>query len=143
MWDWTGATIEGGKSLAKFNGIFSAPPSMSYLFDAVEGFSTGKVLSGGGLTVIFTLFFIDFFDTAGTLTSVANVSGKIKGNKVEDIDKAMLADSAGTVAGAFHGDNNCNKLCRVWCRSKSWWKNWNDFISNWSFISSCVLVLRL
>ena len=103
MWDWTGATIEGGKSLAKFNGIFSAPPSMSYLFDAVEGFSTGKVLSGGGLTVIFTLFFIDFFDTAGTLTSVANVSGKIKGNKVEDIDKAMLADSAGTVAGAFMG----------------------------------------
>ena len=69
----------------------------------VEGFSTGKVLSGGGLTVIFTLFFIDFFDTAGTLTSVANVSGKIKGNKVEDIDKAMLADSAGTVAGAFMG----------------------------------------
>ena len=103
MWDWTGATIEGGKSLARFNGVFSAPPSMSYLFEAVEGFSTGKVLSGGGLTVIFTLFFIDFFDTAGTLTSVANVSGKVKGNKVEDIDRAMLADSAGTVAGAFMG----------------------------------------
>tara|TARA_A100001037_G_C14987403_1_gene560902 strand:- start:207 stop:998 length:792 start_codon:yes stop_codon:yes gene_type:complete len=103
MWDWTGATIEGGSSLAKFNGIFSAPPSMSYLFDAVDGFSTGKVLTGSGLTVIFTLFFIDFFDTAGTLTSVANVSGKVRGNKVEDIDKAMLADSAGTVAGAFLG----------------------------------------
>ncbi len=102
MWDWTGVAIENG-SLAKFNGIFSAPPSMSYLFDAVDGFSTGKVLTGSGLTVIFTLFFIDFFDTAGTLTSVANVSGKVKGNKVEDIDKAMLADSAGTVAGAFLG----------------------------------------
>ena len=61
MWDWTGATIEGGKSLAKFNGIFSAPPSMAYLFDAVEGFSTGKVLSGSGLTVIFTLFFYRLF----------------------------------------------------------------------------------
>ena len=41
MWGWTGATIEGGTSLAKFNGILSAPPSMSYLFDAVEGLSTG------------------------------------------------------------------------------------------------------
>jgi len=103
MWDWTGQTIEGGKSLARFNGIFSAPPSMSYLFDAVEGFSTGKVLSGGGLTVIFTLFFIDMFDTMGTLTSVANVSGKVKGNKVEDIDRAMLADSGGTVLGSLMG----------------------------------------
>ena len=103
MWDWTGATIEGGKSLARFNGIFSAPPSMSYLFDAFEGFSTGKVLSASGLTVCFTLLFIDFFDTAGTLTSVANVAGKVKGNKVEDIDKAMLADSGGTVAGALLG----------------------------------------
>ena len=55
------------------------------------------------LSLLFTLFFIDFFDTAGTLTSVANVSGKLKGNKVEDIDKAMLADSVGTVAGSLMG----------------------------------------
>jgi len=103
MWDWTGATIEGGSSLARFNGIFSAPPSMMYLFDAIDGFSTGKVFTAGGLSVLFTLFFIDFFDTAGTLTSVANVSGKLKGNKVEDIDKAMLADSVGTVAGSLMG----------------------------------------
>ena len=103
MWDWTGATIEGGSSLARFNGIFSAPPSMSYLFSAIDGFSTGKVFTAGGLSVLFTLFFIDFFDTAGTLTSVANVSGKLKGNKVEDIDKAMLADSVGTVAGSLMG----------------------------------------
>ena len=104
MWGWTGATIEGGNSLAKFNGIFSAPPSMGYLFDAFEGFGTGKVFAAGGITVIFTLFFIDFFDTAGTLTSVANVSGKVDSRgKVEDIDKAMLADSVGTVAGALVG----------------------------------------
>ena len=50
---------------------------MSYLFDAFEGFNTGKVFTASGLTVIFTLFFIAFFDTAGTLTSVANVAGKL------------------------------------------------------------------
>ena len=104
MWDWTGATIENGSSLAKFNGILSAPPSMSYLFDAVEGFSTGKVFTASGLSVIFTLFFIDFFDTAGTLTSVANVSGKVDSKgKVQDIEKAMLSDSVGTVAGSLLG----------------------------------------
>ena len=55
-------------------------------------------------TVIFTLLFIDFFDTAGTLTSVANVAGKVgKDGKVKDINKAMLSDSVGTVAGAMMG----------------------------------------
>jgi AGZA family xanthine/uracil permease-like MFS transporter len=53
---------------------------------------------------VFTLFFVDFFDTAGTLTSVANVSGKIDSKgRVKDIEKAMLADSVGTVAGALMG----------------------------------------
>jgi AGZA family xanthine/uracil permease-like MFS transporter len=55
-------------------------------------------------TVVFTLFFVDFFDTAGTLTSVANVAGKIDSKgRVKDIEKAMLADSVGTVAGALMG----------------------------------------
>ena len=46
---------------------------MTHLFE----FDLGAALSASMVTVIFTLFFIDFFDTAGTLTSVANVSGKI------------------------------------------------------------------
>jgi AGZA family xanthine/uracil permease-like MFS transporter len=63
-------------------------------------------------TVIFTLLFIDFFDTAGTLTSVANVAGKVdKQGKLQDINKAMLSDSVGTVAGRNDGNNNCYKLC--------------------------------
>ena len=84
----------------KFNGVVSAPPSMSYLFK----FDIGAALSASMVTVVFTLFFIDFFDTAGTLTSVANVSGKIgKDGKIKDIDKAMLSDSVATVAGAVMG----------------------------------------
>merc|ERR1712086_130676 len=52
----------------------------------------------------FTLLFVDFFDTAGTLTSVANVAGKVDSQgKVQDIEKAMMADSVGTVAGAMMG----------------------------------------
>src|SRR6056300_697301 len=80
--------------LAKFNGVASAPPPMTYLFE----FDLSAAMTAGMSTVIFTLLFIDFFDTAGTLTSVANVAGK-----VEDINKAMLSDSVGTVAGALMG----------------------------------------
>ena len=86
--------------LAKFNGVVSSPPPMTYLFD----FDLSAVFTAGMVTVIFTLLFIDFFDTAGTLTSVANVAGKVdKNGKVKDIEKAMLSDSAATVGGALLG----------------------------------------
>ena len=92
--------IAWATGLAKFNGLVSAPPSMSYLF----AFDLKAALTAGMSTVIFTLLFIDFFDTAGTLTSVANVAGKVdKKGRVQDIDKAMLSDSVGTVAGAMMG----------------------------------------
>ena len=86
--------------LAKFNGVVDTPPPMTYLFD----FDLGAAFTAGMSTVIFTLLFIDFFDTAGTLTSVANVAGKVnRDGKVKDINKAMLSDSVGTVAGALMG----------------------------------------
>jgi len=83
------------------NGIISMNiPPMTHLLD----FDLSAIFSGAMLSVVFTLFFVDFFDTAGTLTSVANVAGKVDSEgQVEDIDKALLADSAGTVAGALLG----------------------------------------
>ena len=86
--------------LAKFNGVVGAIPPMTHLFQ----FDLGAALSASMATVVFTLFFVDFFDTAGTLTSVANVAGKIDSKgRVKDIEKAMLSDSVGTVAGALMG----------------------------------------
>ena len=86
--------------VGKLNGIVSSPPPMTHLLV----FDLGAALSASMVTVIFTLFFIDFFDTAGTLTSVANVSGKIgPDGKIKDIEKAMLSDSVSTVAGSMLG----------------------------------------
>jgi AGZA family xanthine/uracil permease-like MFS transporter len=70
-------------------------------------FDLSAALTASMVPVVFTLFFVDFFDTAGTLTSVANVAGKVdeKGN-VKDIDRAMLSDSVATVAGAMMGTSN-------------------------------------
>ena len=94
------AYLAWATGLAKFNGIASAPPPMTYLFE----FDLSAAMTAGMSTVIFTLLFIDFFDTAGTLTSVANVAGKVDNKgKVQDIEKAMMADSVGTVAGAMMG----------------------------------------
>ncbi len=86
--------------LAKFNGVVGSIPPMTYLFD----FDIKAALTASMSTVVFTLLFIDFFDTAGTLTSVANVAGKVDSKgRVQDINKAMLSDSVGTVAGALMG----------------------------------------
>ena len=85
--------------------IFGTFITRSGVLISVHAFSNGNIgvylLSG---LAVFTLFFVDFFDTAGTLTSVANVAGKVdRKGKVQDIDKAMLSDSVGTVAGAMMG----------------------------------------
>ncbi len=88
-------------NFSAFKGIASFDiPAMTHLFT----FDLSNAFTAGMASVIFTLFFVDFFDTAGTLTSVANVAGKVdKNGKVKDIEKAMLADSVGTVVGALVG----------------------------------------
>ena len=92
--------IAWATGLAKFNGVVGSIPPMTYLFE----FDLKAALTAGMASIVFTLLFIDFFDTAGTLTSVANVAGKVdKKGKVQDINKAMLSDSVGTVAGAMMG----------------------------------------
>jgi AGZA family xanthine/uracil permease-like MFS transporter len=94
------SVISWATGLAKFNGVVGSIPPMTYLFD----FDLKAALTASMASIVFTLLFIDFFDTAGTLTSVANVAGKVdKKGKVQDINKAMLSDSVGTVAGAMMG----------------------------------------
>ena len=54
--------------------------------------------------VIFTFLFIDFFDTAGTLVAVAGKTNLINENgELENVDKALMADAIGTVAGSMLG----------------------------------------
>ena len=88
-------------NFSAFQGIFSLSlPEMKHFMT----FDLSKALSAGMMTVVFTLFFVDIFDSMGTLVSVANVAGKTdKKGKVKDIDKALLADSVATVAGAMVG----------------------------------------
>ncbi|MFW6319754.1 MAG: NCS2 family permease [Bacillota bacterium] len=54
--------------------------------------------------IIFTFLFVDFFDTAGTLIGVGNRAGLIDENgELIDGNKALLADSCGTIAGSILG----------------------------------------
>ena len=66
------------------------------------------IATAGFIGTAFAFLFVDFFDTAGTLTSVANLTGKVnkKTGEVEGIDRALLADSVATSAGALVGTSN-------------------------------------
>ena len=82
--------------------VGSVPP-------AVHAFSMDFSLlaTAGFIGVAFAFLFVDFFDTAGTLTSVANLTGKVdKEGNVDGIGKAVLADSVATTVGAVVGTPN-------------------------------------
>ena len=108
-------------------------------------FSLRAALSASMVTVVFVLFFIDLFDSAGTLTSIANVTGKINSKgEVEDIDKALVVDSGASVFGGIMGTTDVYNLCRECCRSAARWSNWNDKYCYWnSFSSNTILLHRL
>jgi AGZA family xanthine/uracil permease-like MFS transporter len=54
--------------------------------------------------VVFTFFFVDFFDTAGTLTGVSQIAGFLdeEGN-LPDMDRPLMADAVGTTVGGILG----------------------------------------
>lgn len=56
------------------------------------------------IVALFSLLFVDFFDTAGTLISVANKTNLVDENgELDNIEQALVADSTGTVIGGILG----------------------------------------
>jgi AGZA family xanthine/uracil permease-like MFS transporter len=86
--------------LVQYSGLVSAPPSLAPTFLKLDILGA---LNSGLVTVIFTFFFIDLFDTMGTLIGVSVPAGFLKDNKLPRANKAMLADALGTVSGALLG----------------------------------------
>jgi AGZA family xanthine/uracil permease-like MFS transporter len=68
----------------------------------VSGFANVDALAFS--LIVFTFFFVDFFDTAGTLTGVSQVAGFLddEGN-LPDIDRPLMADAVGTTVGGMIG----------------------------------------
>ncbi|WP_239257171.1 NCS2 family permease [Listeria ilorinensis] len=82
--------------------IVSAVPSVAPTFGQAV-IHLPDIFTPQMLIVILTFFFIDFFDTAGTLVAVANQAGFVKDNKVPRAGRSLFADSCATVVGAIFG----------------------------------------
>ena len=89
---------------AEWGGGAWTPPSPAPTFLQLD---IAAVFELALVSVVLTFLFVDFFDTAGTLTSVAAVTGKIRDDgSVEGIGRAVLSDSVATVAGSLVGTSN-------------------------------------
>jgi len=86
--------------IVKYHGVLAAPPSISATFFKLDILGALKT---GLITVVFIFFFLDLFDTMGTLIGVSGPAGFLKKGRLPRANQAMLADAIGTVSGAFLG----------------------------------------
>lgn len=86
--------------LVKYQGFVSLPPSISPTFLKLEPLSAFKT---GIFMVIFVFFFLDVFDTVGTLIGVGQQAGLMKEGKLPKARKALFSDALGTVFGTLLG----------------------------------------
>ena len=87
--------------VTRFDGIVSAPPSIEPIFCKFEW---SQIFSTKMFLVVFTMLFIDLFDTIGTLVGVS-----VKANMLDEkgyplrMRQAFMCDAIGTTAGAILG----------------------------------------
>jgi AGZA family xanthine/uracil permease-like MFS transporter len=87
--------------LVKFKGIISLPPDPLPVFlklDIIGAYDVAMI------SVIISFLFVNFFDTTGTLLGVANRAKLIKKTgEIQNLDKAIKADSTSSILGSFFG----------------------------------------
>ena len=87
--------------VTEFKGIVSAPESIAPILCQFE-FS--QIFSVDMLVVVFTFFFIDMFDTVGTLVGVCTKAKMLDENgNIHRVKQAFMADSIATTFGAMLG----------------------------------------
>ncbi|MAP94497.1 MAG: guanine permease [Ponticaulis sp.] len=100
-----GITIAGVVlGVTETHGIMDLPPSVAPTFLQLDWTKAFEITL---VTVVISFLFVDMFDTAGTLVSVASKAGLLdeKGH-VTNLRKALMADSTATMIGAVIGTSS-------------------------------------
>ncbi|RQG98169.1 NCS2 family permease [Natrarchaeobius oligotrophus] len=102
-------TPEGSYEEVTSDGLLSMLASVQYDFTPLFwGFVEGLGMITDDplvfLLVVFTFFFVDFFDTAGTLIGVSQIAGFLdEQGDLPEVEKPLMADAVGTTFGAMIG----------------------------------------
>ena len=88
-------------------GLVAGSTSVSYDITPLAGAFISGLSDVEAFTfalVVFTFFFVDFFDTAGTLVGVGQAGNFLdEDGDLPDIDKPLMADAIGTTVGGMLG----------------------------------------
>ena len=80
--------------------VASLPPSIEPIFCKFE---FDKIFSLDMDIIVFTLLFVDLFDTIGTIIGVTTRAGMVKNGRIPRLKQAFLVDAISTTAGAALG----------------------------------------
>lgn len=87
--------------ITHFSGIISTPPSIEPIF---LKFEWSQIFSQEMIVIVFTLLFVDLFDTIGTIIGVTTRAGMVdKNGKIPRLKQAFTVDAIGTTVGAMMG----------------------------------------
>ena len=87
--------------VTEYQGILSRPESITPIFCQ---FDFENIFSLDMVVIVFTFFFIDMFDTVGTLVGVCTKANMInKDGKIHRLNQAFMADAIATTVGACIG----------------------------------------
>jgi adenine/guanine/hypoxanthine permease len=92
------AALAAAAGLVRFGGVFAAPPSLAPTFLKMD---LVAALRHADLILVFLIMLV--FDTVGTLIGVSEQAGLLVDGRLPRGERAMLADAAGTLAGAALG----------------------------------------
>jgi AGZA family xanthine/uracil permease-like MFS transporter len=83
--------------------VVGAVPSLAPTF-GVAFANLGELLTVQLMIVVFTMLFVDFFDTAGTLIAVSNQAGLLdEEGRLPRANRALVSDAVATMGGAALG----------------------------------------
>lgn len=87
--------------IIEFQGLVSLPPPFMPVFMKLDILGA---LDLAMISVIMSFLFVNLFDTAGTLLGVANQAKLVdESGRINNLDKALKADSSSSAVGAFLG----------------------------------------
>jgi adenine/guanine/hypoxanthine permease len=88
--------------IVRFHGFVSAPPSIAPIAFKLDIMGALRL---GAIPVIFTFFFLDLFDSIGSLIGIAEQGGFMRDGKLPRAREALLADAVGTSVAGLLGNS--------------------------------------
>ena len=82
--------------------LLSTPPSIEPIFCKFEW---SQIFTQDMVVIVFTLLFVDLFDTIGTIIGVTSRAGMIKNGKIPRLKQAFMVDAIATTGGAVMGSS--------------------------------------